>query len=107
MLAVAGVDRVGRVSVGNEDVVLLDQELDIGQQPPVNPLAGESRNRDELASARRLAQLGVDLGARHLAERGSGERAGGQHGHEHDYDYGSPPRRTHPLPVASTLLRDP
>ena len=75
MLAVGGVDGVVRVAVGDEDLVLADQVLDVGQQPPVDPLAGEPGDRHELAAAGRLAEVRADLLAPHLARRGRRERA--------------------------------
>ena len=72
VLAVFGVHVVHRVAVGDEDRVALLDPLDVGEQPPVDHLAGEARDANELAAAGRLAEPRPELGAPHRA--GDGER---------------------------------
>ncbi len=52
VLALARVDRVGRVAVGDEDLVAANDPLHVLEQAAVDALAGEAGDRDEAAGCR-------------------------------------------------------
>src|SRR6185503_13356749 len=65
VLTVAGVDGIGRVPVGDEDVEATLHPADVREQATVDLLAGEPGNRHEAPAMDRLAQMAVDPRASH------------------------------------------
>ena len=81
VLAGLRVHRVTGVAVRDEDVVLTLHPPDVRDQSPVDLLARESGDRDELAALDRLAQVPAELLAAHAggARRGDAEHAQREH----------------------------
>jgi hypothetical protein len=100
VLAVWRVDPGGGVAVGDEDVESPAQPVDIAEQASIDSLTGEARDVDEPPAADRLAEVGPELGAPHLAARR--DRRHAERGAERSSE-----RREHPPAAPSPSVASP